>query len=59
MYNTMSVSPSHRLTTSLRPCRDHKPLAVDYHTDNTAAAAVAADANIAPVQIVNSRHLAF
>lgn len=61
MYNTISVSLPRRLTTSLRPYHDHKPLAVDYRTGNIAAAAVAAaDANIAPVQIANSRRrLAF
>lgn len=53
------ICPSRRLTTSLLPCRDHKPLAADYHTGNIAAAAVAADANIAPVQSANSRRLAF
>ena len=44
-------------TTSLHPCRDHKPLAADYHIGNTA---VAADANTGPVQVANShRRLAF
>ena len=60
MYNNMSVSPSRHLTTSLPPCRGHKPLAADYRTGNiAAAAAAAADANIAPAQIANSRRLAF
>lgn len=40
------------LTTSPLPFRDHKPLDVDYHIGNTAAAA---GANSVPVQVANSR----